>query len=145
MHVNAGTNKSWRLAHLKERKAKEKSLDYYEAKVAEINQKRLLDKNSTTILIWWDKRFDPKTHPFMEKSVTVLEKRKMEHTVVLRFYKPFTEPDCGNCYITNDRSLEKEADGILIGPFCQCQLKLHFRLIVNVKRQHPMDRGNNWR
>ena len=74
MHVNAGTNKSWRLAHLKERKAKEKSLDYYEAKVAEINQKRLLDKNSTTILIWWDKRFDPKTHPFMEKSVTVLVK-----------------------------------------------------------------------
>ena len=74
MHVEAGTNKSWRLAHLKERKAKEKSLDYYQAKVAEINQKRLLDKNSTTILIWWDKRFDPKNHPFMEKSVTVLEK-----------------------------------------------------------------------
>ena len=91
MHVNAGTNKSWRLAHLKERKAKEKSLDYYEAKVAEINQKRLLDKNSTTILIWWDKRFDPKTHPFMEKSVTVLEKKmkKKIETYGLTFLQTF--------------------------------------------------------
>ena len=38
------------------------------------------------------------------------------------FYKkPFKELDCGNCYITNDRSLEKEADGILIGPIYHCQ------------------------
>ena len=74
MHVYAGTNKSWRLAHLEQRKTKEKSLEYYQAKVDEINQKRLLDKDSTTILIWWDKRFDPKTHPFMEKSVTVSKK-----------------------------------------------------------------------
>ena len=54
---------------MEHRIAKEKSLDYYQAKVDQVNEKRLLDKNSTTILIWWDKRFDPATHPFMEKSV----------------------------------------------------------------------------
>ena len=44
-------------------------MDYYQAKVDAVNQKRLLEKNSTMILVWWDKRFDSKTHPFMEKSV----------------------------------------------------------------------------
>ena len=63
------SNKAWRAKHYEQRKAKEKSLDYYQAKVDQVNEKRLLEKNSTTILIWWDKRFDSETHPFMEKSV----------------------------------------------------------------------------
>ena len=67
--VLAASDKAWRLAHLEQRKLKEKSLDYYQAKVDQVNEKRLLDKDSTTILIWWDKRFDSETHPFMEKSV----------------------------------------------------------------------------
>ena len=48
-------------------------MDYYQAKVDAVNQKRLLEKNSTMILVWWDKRFDSKTHPFMEKSVWVFK------------------------------------------------------------------------
>ena len=106
-------------------------MDYYQAKVDAVNQKRLLEKNSTMILVWWDKRFDSKTHPFMEKSVWVFKINKSFirvsfldwnghrafHTSSLEVpgSKPLKETDCGNCYFTNDRSLEKEADGILIG------------------------------
>ena len=68
------SNKAWRAKHYEQRKAKEKSLDYYQAKVDQVNEKRLLEKNATTILIWWDKRFDSETHPFMEKSVLGFKK-----------------------------------------------------------------------
>ena len=65
---------------------------------AKMEKKRTLDKDSITILNWWDRRKDWVQGDFLGP-----------------FQKTEKLPDqCGGCYFTNDRSQEKTADALLV-------------------------------
>merc|ERR1712021_148122 len=65
---------------------------------AKMEKQRSLDKDSITILNWWDRRKDWVQGDFLGP-----------------FQKTEKLPDqCGGCYFTNDRSQEKTADALLV-------------------------------
>ena len=88
--VDANSTKAWRAKKHAAHAARAKSFSHYKRIFDQNNKKREEDEDSVVILQWWAE--NPEVHPYMSKS----------------------SPTCGGCYFTNDRTLEKTADALLI-------------------------------
>ena len=76
---------------IKKKQAHQKSKKHYKKIFDIADNERHGDPDSVTILQWWTRQ-NPTDHPVMTK----------------------TAQSCGGCYFTNDRSMEKIVDAILI-------------------------------
>jgi len=88
--VESNSQKAWRVKKHAVHAARAKSFKHYKRTFDDNNAKRLEDDENVVILQWWSD--NPEQHPYMSKSSN----------------------SCGGCYFTNDRSMEKTADGLLI-------------------------------
>ena len=80
---------AWRAARAARANSNNKSYHYYRKNYDTTDEKRKNDSEAITILYWWAE--DPAAQPWMRH----------------------TNGECGGCYFTNDRDLEKSVDSII--------------------------------